>query len=143
MTDDEFSDAVDTLYYQVKKFLRRFRTGMVIEVIDVILAVLTFIWTEDLRTPMVLIDRWTPLMILFFAICWFVDVRLARYRGKVLAEEEEEELEEKTRNLQQQIKEQRKENREADRAQKQAQRDAEKAGGANTPKPPTDPTSGA
>ena len=143
VTDDEFSDAVDTLYYQVKKFLRRFRIGMVIEVIDVILAVLTFIWTEDLRTPMVLIDRWTPLMILFFAICWFVDVRLARYRGKVLAEEEEEELEEKTRNLQQQIKEQRKENREADRAQKQAQRDAEKAGGANTPKPPTDPTSGA
>ena len=143
VTDEEFSDAVDALYYQVKKFIRRFRIGLLIEVIDVILAVLTFIWTENLRTPMVLIDRWTPLMILFFAICWFVDVRLARYRGEVLAEEEEEELEQQTQELKEQIEQQKKENREASRALKKAQREADKAGGADAPKPPTDPTSGA
>ena len=42
---------------------------------------------------MVLIDRWTPLMILLLTICWTIDVRLVRYRSKVLMEEEEEELE--------------------------------------------------
>ena len=55
-----------------------------------IVAIIAFILTEDMRLPMILIDRWTPLMILLLAICWIVDVRLVRYRNKVLAEEEEE-----------------------------------------------------
>ena len=40
---------------------------------------------------MVLIDRWTPLMIVLLLIEWLLDVRLIRYRDKVLADEEEAE----------------------------------------------------
>ena len=41
--------------------------------------------------PMVLIDRWTPLMLIILIVCWIVDVRLMRYREKVQADGEEEE----------------------------------------------------
>lgn len=90
VTEDEFSTAVEYLYYKVKKFLRRFRTGIVLEFIDAAVALIVFMLTEDMRLPMILIDKWTPLMILFLAFCWVTDVRLARYREKVLADEEEE-----------------------------------------------------
>ena len=90
ITAQHFTDAVETLYYRVKKFLRRFRFGIVLELVDVVAAVIAFILTEDMRTPMILIDRWTPLMLLLLVICWIIDVRLVRYRSKVLAEEEEE-----------------------------------------------------
>lgn len=90
VTEDEFSTAVESLYYKVKKFLRRFRTGIVLEFIDAAVALIVFMLTEDMRLPMILIDKWTPLMILLLAFCWVTDVRLARYREKVLADEEEE-----------------------------------------------------
>ena len=90
VTEDEFSTAVEYLYYKVKKFLRRFRTGVGLEFIDSAVALIVFMLTEDMRLPMILIDKWTPLMILFLAFCWVTDVRLARYREKVLADEEEE-----------------------------------------------------
>ena len=56
-----------------------------------LLALIAFILTEDMRLPMVLIDRWTPLMIVLLLIEWLLDVRLIRYRDKVLADEEEAE----------------------------------------------------
>lgn len=90
VTEDEFSTAVESLYYKVKKFLRRFRTGIGLEFIDAAVALIVFMLTEDMRLPMILIDKWTPLMILLLAFCWVTDVRLARYREKVLADEEEE-----------------------------------------------------
>ena len=40
---------------------------------------------------MILVDRWTPLMILLLVLCWIVDVWLMRYRDKLPAEEEESE----------------------------------------------------
>ena len=70
-------------YYEVKKFVRRFRIGAVLELVISIAAIVAFILTEDMRLPMILIDKWTPLMILFLLLCWVVDVRLARYRGKI------------------------------------------------------------
>ena len=90
VTPDDFGEAVDELYYRIKKFLRRFRIGLVSELILSVLAFLWFIWTEDMRLPMVLIDKWTPLMVFFLAVTWLVDVRLARYREKVEAEEDDE-----------------------------------------------------
>jgi len=90
VTVQEFVDAVEVLYYQVKKFMRRFRLGIGVEVLDVLIAFLVFIWTENMRLPMVLIDRWTPLMILFLLVCIVIDIILARYRNRVLAEEEED-----------------------------------------------------
>ena len=90
VTREGFDRAVEDLYYRIKRFTRRFRIGMVLELADVVLAAVIFYFTEDMRLPMVLIDKWTPLMILLLALCWIVDIRLARYRSKVLADEEEE-----------------------------------------------------
>ena len=98
ITEEEFDQAVDELYYQVKKFKRRFTIGVIAELLVSIAAVLTFIFTEDMRLPMVLIDRWTPLMILIMAVCIIIDLILARYRKKLLAEEDEE-LKEETKRL--------------------------------------------
>ena len=77
--------------YNTKSFVRRFRTGLVLEIIVCVLAVIAFILTEDIRLPMVLIDRWTPLMILLLLICWILDVRLIRYRSKSDNEERDTE----------------------------------------------------
>lgn len=90
VTEEDFDSAVDKLYYQVVKFLRRFRVGIISEIIITALAIIAFILTEDMRLPMVLIDKWTPLMILLMALCLVVDIRLARYRSGQLAEEQEE-----------------------------------------------------
>ncbi len=89
ITEDDFAGAVERLYYRVKEFARRFRCGFALEVIDVIAAVVAFILTEDMRLPMILIDKWTPLMLLLLLICWIVDVRLMRYRDKPAAFEED------------------------------------------------------
>ena len=88
ITEDEFNAAVDDLYYKVKKFLVRFRTGITVELVVSVVAAITFVLTENIRLPMVLIDRWTPLMLLFLLGCWITDVILARYRRKTEALEE-------------------------------------------------------
>lgn len=56
-----------------------------------VLALIAFILTEDMRLPMVLIDKWTPPMIVLMLIVWVLDVRLIRYREGVLDDEEEAE----------------------------------------------------
>ncbi len=89
-TEEEFNEAVYTLYYRFKQFLRKFWIGFGFEIIVSALALLVFILTEDMRLPMILIDRWTLLMVLFLLICWLLDLFLIRYRKKVLAEEDEE-----------------------------------------------------
>ena len=88
ITEEEFDEAVEDLYYKVKKFLIRFRTGITMETIVSVVAVITFLLTEDIRLPMVLIDRWTPLMLLFLLGCWLTDVILARYRRNTEAIED-------------------------------------------------------
>ena len=91
ITAEDFYGAVETLYYKVRRFVRRFRFGFVLEILIVAAAIVAFILTEDIRMPMVLIDRWTPLMLIILIVCWIVDVRLMRYRGKAQAEKEAEE----------------------------------------------------
>ena len=78
------------LYYRLKKFTRRSRTGYLLELVTSVVALIAFILTEDMRLPMVLIDKWTPLMLIMLAICWIIDIRLARYRGKEIEEERED-----------------------------------------------------
>ena len=46
---------------------------------------------NDMRLPMILIDKWTPLMVLLMLICWIADARLMRYRDKREAEETDKE----------------------------------------------------
>ncbi len=93
ITEEEFDDAVEELYYRLKRFTRRSRSGYLAELITAVGAVVLFILTEDIRLPMVLIDKWTIFHLLIMALCWIIDVRLARYRSKAI-EEEREELEE-------------------------------------------------
>lgn len=95
ITGEDFADAVEILYYHVTEFVKRFRLGFGLELVDVIAAIIAFILTEDMRLPMVLIDKWTPLMLILLVICWVLDVRLMRYRDEVPAEEEEKAEEEK------------------------------------------------
>ena len=90
VTDEEFEDAVEEIWYHQKEFTRKFRIGIIIEVIISIIAVIAFILTEDIRLPMVLIDRWTPLMLIILLANWLVDLFLIRYRRKVEAEQEED-----------------------------------------------------
>lgn len=90
ITEKDFGNAVEMLYYHVRKFARRFYVGFGLEIVNVAAAIIAFILTEDMRLPMVLIDRWTPLMIVLMLLCWGLDVRLMRYRDKVTAEEEQD-----------------------------------------------------
>ena len=87
VTEDEFTDAADKLYYQVREFVRRFRAGLCLESATAIVAAVVFALTEDIRLPMGLIDKWTPLMLVFLALCWVLDLRFARYRGDRLWED--------------------------------------------------------
>ena len=41
-----------------------------------VLALLLFILTENMRLPMVLIDKWTPLMLIILAATWVFDITL-------------------------------------------------------------------
>ena len=95
-TKDEFKKAVAQLYYHLKRFTRRSRIGLILELVISVVALVVFILTENMRLPMVLIDRWTLLMVLFLVACWITDVRLLRYR-KTKEEKDAEEEREKTK----------------------------------------------
>lgn len=82
ISEDDTEEAIEDLNYRAKKFKKRFNLGLIVEVIDAVAMVIIFILTEDIRLPMVLIDRWTPLMIILCALCWIIDVRFIRYREK-------------------------------------------------------------
>ncbi|MBR3416580.1 MAG: sortase [Clostridia bacterium] len=90
-TADE--DGEDGPLYRVKKFLRRLRAGVGIEVLTAAAAIIAFILTEDMRNPMAFVDKWTPLMLLILLAAWIIDVRLARYRDNREEEEDPEENE--------------------------------------------------
>ena len=89
VTEKEFNSAVEKVYYKVNKFLGRFRFGLLLELLLSVAAVIAFILTEDMRLPMILIDKWTPLMVLLLAACWGTDIALIRCRDKVEEVEEE------------------------------------------------------
>ena len=74
---------------KARKFVLKFRIGVLLEALIAIVTIVTFLLTEDLSLPMTLTDRWTPFMLLLLAVCWVVDVILIRYRKK--AEDNEEE----------------------------------------------------
>ena len=76
--------------YKIKKFRRKFRTGFVIEIVLSVLALICFILTEDMRLPMILVDKWTPLMLIFLIAVYILDVALVRYREKKADEDTED-----------------------------------------------------
>lgn len=77
----------DEPYYERKEFSRRFWMGIILEAIAALLSVVLFILTEDMRQPMILIDRWTLIMLILTLICWVTDICFIRYReGQETAE---------------------------------------------------------
>jgi len=75
----------------VKKFRTKLIIGFILEIVLVAAAIVAFILTENMRLPMVLIDKWTPLMLIILLACWIADLLLIRNRMK----DEEEEAEQK------------------------------------------------
>ena len=82
-----FASTIANLLEAVRKFVRRFRIGLVLELLLSVGALLLFLWTEDMRTPMILIDRWTPLQLGLLALCWGADVGLVRFKTGEMNEE--------------------------------------------------------
>lgn len=74
--------------YGQKGYSRRFKAGVAAELVVSILAVIAFLYTEDMSMPMVLIDRWTPFMLLILLGNWLIDLILIRYRKNMPEEEE-------------------------------------------------------
>ena len=73
--------------YQVSKFKKQFRLGIILEIILALCSIILFIVTENMKLPMVLIDRWTLLMIILLVLCWVVDIQLIRYQEKLKTQE--------------------------------------------------------
>ena len=86
----EEEKAEETLEDKRKRFRRRMRIGVAAEIIVTIAALVAFILTEDMRLPMVLIDRWTPLMAVLMLLCLALDICFVRLRDKELFEDEPE-----------------------------------------------------
>lgn len=99
LTDNGFKDSEEEHtpgFYDTKSFGRKSIIGMLLEFIVAFIALITFILTENMKLPIVLIDEWTPLMLAFLFISWLVDVTLLRI--KTLNSEDSEDFEEKSGN---------------------------------------------
>ena len=83
---------MEELFFKVKNFTRKFIAGIVLEVIFVIAGVIIFILTEDMKLPMVLIDKWTPLMLLILAGSVLAELNLTRYKRRRKEDKEENEI---------------------------------------------------
>lgn len=76
------SDLVQKVYKNLKNFVVRMTIGLVLEIELVIVAVIAFILTENIRMPMVMSDKWTWLMVLIFALAILADIIFFRFYGK-------------------------------------------------------------
>ena len=77
----------------VKRVVRRFRVGLVLELLIAVASVVFFFYVTDFRQPMVIINRHTPPLLLMLAACWLVDLLLIRFcvRKKTDTEEADHE----------------------------------------------------
>ena len=76
----------EQIAHSINRFNARFVFGILAEVLVAAVALVLFIITEDMRQPMMLIDRWTLAMVLLMLLCWIVDVVTVRVRDKELLE---------------------------------------------------------
>ena len=80
VSKDKFCEAVEELFFKVKNFTIKFIAGIILEVIFSVAGVIVFILTEDMKLPMVLIDKWTPVMLLFMIGSMVAEFILTRYK---------------------------------------------------------------
>ncbi|MBR1821898.1 MAG: class B sortase [Clostridia bacterium] len=71
----------------LRRFVRRMRAGIALELAIAVASALAFYFTENIRRAMVISDRWTPWMIGGFALALLIDFICFRYRGKRPSEE--------------------------------------------------------
>ena len=76
------SDENKQIIKDLKHFIRKGRTGLVIECLIFISSVLFFLLTEDWKGWMSIRDEWTGGMILIAVSAWLTDFICLRYRGK-------------------------------------------------------------
>ncbi|SDJ78342.1 sortase, SrtB family [Lachnospiraceae bacterium G41] len=91
VSKDGFCKAVEELFFKVKAFTRKFIAGIILEVIFAIAGVIIFILTEDMRLPMVIIDKWTPVMLLLLVGSVLAEFTLTRYKRSKKDKKENEE----------------------------------------------------
>ena len=89
------SDAMAIIRYgnKIKDKLNRFRTrvnvGTAVEIFILFSSVLVFFLTEDMTTPVVMCDKYTPVMIAISALLFIIDVVCFVYRDiRILTPEE-------------------------------------------------------
>ena len=80
VSKDKFIEAVEELFFRVKSFTRKFIAGIALEVILLVASLIVFILTEDMKLPMVLIDKWTPVMLLLLVGSVLAEFILTRYK---------------------------------------------------------------
>lgn len=78
--DIENDEETEMAHYDEADFTRKFRIGIIAEIIIAVVSLILFIMTENMSLPMVLIDRWTLIMLVLLLLCWLIDVTLIRYR---------------------------------------------------------------
>ena len=79
------------IYDDLRSFIRKLRTGIVLEILIAVLAVVVFLITEDISKRVVMSDRYTGIMILIEAAALVIDFICFRYRGKRIQESEKKE----------------------------------------------------
>ena len=79
----------DKIKAKLKRFRLRVNTGTAIEIFILVSSVLSFFLTEDMTTPVVMCDKYTPLMIAISALMFVIDVICFVYRDmRILTPEE-------------------------------------------------------
>ena len=90
--DEELEQDEQSLYQDIiddlKAFAKKMKTGVILEIIAVIVAIIAFVLTEDITQPIVIRDEWTWLMVLIFALALLTDCIFFRYRGKLPPDED-------------------------------------------------------
>ena len=88
--ETEEGSAEREIVKDLKRFIKKFNWGLVVEPVIFIGSVIAFILTENIFTPMILIDKWTPLMLAIYALAIFADIILFTYRGQQPSTDESE-----------------------------------------------------
>ena len=88
--ETEEGSAEREIVKDLKRFIKKFNWGLVVEPIIFLGSVIAFILTENIFTPMILIDKWTPLMLAIYALAIFADIILFTYRGQQPSTDESE-----------------------------------------------------
>jgi hypothetical protein len=80
------SDAMAIVRYgneikaKLQRYRRRMSLGSVLEILSFVIAIIVFFLTEDMTTPVVMCDEYTPVMIAICVIIFIVDAAFFVYR---------------------------------------------------------------